>query len=110
VSINQQVPHFVIFGLSCHSTVPLFLFIFLFCKPFADCICLLCCLVVLQGENGWGNNDFEVEAILDQQLSEVQHVALCLWTCVFGPVELDIQNQECKTKFSSSESMYAGKG
>jgi len=30
-----------------------------------------CCSVVQQRENGWGDEDFEVEAILDQTVSEV---------------------------------------
>jgi len=31
----------------------------------------MCFSVVLQGESGWGDEDFEVEAILDRAVSEV---------------------------------------
>ena len=33
----------------------------------------MCYSVVLQGGGGWGEEDFEVEAILDRAVSEVQY-------------------------------------
>jgi len=42
------------------------------------------CAVVIQGANGWGDREFEVEAILDRTVSEVWYQCLCLYfdTCI----------------------------
>jgi len=45
----------------------------------------MCCSVILEGEDesGWGDRQFEVEAILARQLSEVQYFSVYVITCSY---------------------------